>query len=75
MCLPILNMRVFDLCQKEMTHVFPNSLRINRGRYVLEDLVDISRRNNVTDLIILHEHRGEPGADIYAYSSSHMGAF
>ncbi|RGB33165.1 anticodon-binding protein [Rhizophagus diaphanus] len=45
---------------KEMRLVFPNSQRINRGSYVVKDLVDACRANDVTDLIILHEHRGEP---------------
>lgn len=44
-----------------MRLVFPNSQRINRGSYVVKDLVDACRANDVTDLIILHEHRGEPG--------------
>ncbi|CAG8440366.1 6272_t:CDS:2 [Acaulospora colombiana] len=34
--------------------------RINRGNYVIKDMVDACRANEVTDLIILHEHRGEP---------------
>lgn len=43
-----------------MTLIFPNSLRINRGAYVLKDLVEITNTKNFTDLILLHEHRGEP---------------
>ncbi|GBC04901.1 hypothetical protein RclHR1_05930011 [Rhizophagus clarus] len=45
---------------KEIRLVFPNSQRINRGSYIVKDLVDACRANDVTDLIILHEHRGEP---------------
>lgn len=41
--------------------MFPNSQRLNRGNYVMEQLVQACRANNVTDLIIIHEHRGEPG--------------
>lgn len=52
---------------KELTHIFPSSIRMNRGRYVIEELVDISRRNNVSDLIIIHEHRGEPDGMIISH--------
>ncbi len=46
---------------KEMKLVLPNSERINRGNYVIKDIVDACRANDVTDIVILHEHRGEPG--------------
>ncbi|KAF5370002.1 hypothetical protein D9758_001149 [Tetrapyrgos nigripes] len=42
---------------KEMRLVFPNSHRINRGNYVVKELAEACRANDVTDLIILHEHR------------------
>eukprot|EP00126_Sphaerothecum_destruens_P001932 Sdes_comp15368_c0_seq1m4244 len=45
---------------KELRLVFPNSQRMNRGNYVIKDLVDACRKNDVTDLIIVHEHRGQP---------------
>ncbi|CAG8521979.1 5075_t:CDS:2 [Paraglomus brasilianum] len=45
---------------KEVRFIFPNSQRINRGNYILKDIVDACKSNDVTDLIILHEHRGEP---------------
>jgi len=44
-----------------MRLVFPNSHRINRGNYVVKELADACRANDVTDLIVLHEHRGIPG--------------
>ncbi len=47
---------------QEMRLVFPNSHRINRGNYVVKELADACRANDVTDLVILHEHRGVPGA-------------
>ena len=46
---------------QEMCLVFPNCQRVNRGNHVVSQLVDACRANNVTDLIMLHEHRGEPG--------------
>ena len=50
---------------KEMRLVFPNSHRINRGNYVVKELAEACRANDVTDLVILHEHRGVPGASAY----------
>jgi U3 small nucleolar ribonucleoprotein protein IMP4 len=44
-----------------MRLVFPNSQRINRGGHVMKEIVDACRANEVTDLIVLHEHRGQPG--------------
>lgn len=41
--------------------MFPNSHRINRGNYVVKELAEACRANDVTDLVILHEHRGVPG--------------
>ena len=43
---------------KEMKLITPNSQRLNRGNYVLKDLVKACKSNDVTDLIVLHEHRG-----------------
>ena len=53
---------------KEMRLVFPNSHRINRGNYVVKELADACRANDVSDLIILHEHRGVPGMSSCCFS-------
>lgn len=45
---------------KEMKLVVPNSQRINRGGMVLSELVETCRSHDFTDIIVLHEHRGEP---------------
>ena len=45
---------------KEMRLVIPGSQRINRGGYVIKDIMDACRKNEVTDLVVVHEHRGEP---------------
>ncbi len=45
---------------KEIKLIIPNSQRLNRGNYVIAQLVAACTANEVTDLIILHEHRGEP---------------
>ena len=46
--------------QKELKLIIPNSTRVNRGHYVMKDLVKICQANDFTDLIIIHESRGEP---------------
>ncbi|EKX52355.1 hypothetical protein GUITHDRAFT_159282 [Guillardia theta CCMP2712] len=45
---------------KEVCLLFPNSQRINRGNYTTKEIVDACRKNEVTDLVLVHEHRGEP---------------
>ncbi|KAK7503420.1 hypothetical protein BaRGS_00005341 [Batillaria attramentaria] len=45
---------------KEIKLLFPNSQRINRGNYETRQLVDACRANDVTDIIIVQEHRGVP---------------
>ncbi|KAI9366118.1 anticodon-binding protein [Zopfochytrium polystomum] len=52
---------------KEMRLVFPNSQRINRGRYVMKDICDACRANEVTDLVIIHEHRGQPDGIVISH--------
>jgi U3 small nucleolar ribonucleoprotein protein IMP4 len=52
---------------KEMRILIPNSQRVNRGSYVVKDLIELGRKNDVTDLIILHEHRGEPDGMIVCH--------
>ncbi|KAH7887841.1 Brix-domain-containing protein [Phlebopus sp. FC_14] len=52
---------------KEIRLVFPNSHRINRGNYVVKELADACRANDITDLIVLHEHRGIPDAMIVSH--------
>eukprot|EP00116_Pleurobrachia_bachei_P007497 sb/3467759/ len=45
---------------KEVRLILPNCQRLNRGHFVVKDLVEACKSNDVTDLIILHEHRGVP---------------
>ncbi|KNC52159.1 U3 small nucleolar ribonucleoprotein IMP4 [Thecamonas trahens ATCC 50062] len=45
---------------KEIRLLFPNAQRINRGGYRTKDLMDACRENNVTDLVVVQEHRGIP---------------
>jgi len=53
---------------KELKLCFPNAQRLNRGNAILKDLFDSCRSEDVTDVIILHEHRGEPDGMV----SSHL---
>lgn len=45
---------------KEMRLLFPNAQRMNRGNYEMKQLVHACRANDVTDFILIHEHRGVP---------------
>mmetsp|Transcript_53076 Transcript_53076/g.133422 ORF Transcript_53076/g.133422 Transcript_53076/m.133422 type:complete len:288 (-) Transcript_53076:229-1092(-) len=45
---------------KEVKLIFPNAQRINRGNHQTREIVNACRKNGVTDLVIVHEHRGEP---------------
>mmetsp|Transcript_816 Transcript_816/g.1308 ORF Transcript_816/g.1308 Transcript_816/m.1308 type:complete len:295 (-) Transcript_816:1461-2345(-) len=45
---------------KEVRLIFPNAQRVNRGGHKLSELVETCRSHDFTDMIILHEHRGEP---------------
>ncbi|KAK7595581.1 hypothetical protein V9T40_013406 [Parthenolecanium corni] len=45
---------------KELRLIIPNSQRMNRGNYEMKQLVDACRANEITDFVIVHEHRGNP---------------
>ncbi|XP_014241306.1 U3 small nucleolar ribonucleoprotein protein IMP4 [Cimex lectularius] len=45
---------------KELRLIFPNAQKMNRGNYEMKELIHACRANNVTDFIIVHEHRGVP---------------
>ncbi|KAF5841802.1 Brix-domain-containing protein [Dunaliella salina] len=55
---------------KEMKLVIPNAQRINRGGMVLSELVETCRSHDFTDIVVLHEHRGEPDASTQKKSRS-----
>jgi U3 small nucleolar ribonucleoprotein protein IMP4 len=52
---------------KELRLVFPGAERLNRGSYTVKDLMDFARRSGVTDLVIAHEHRGDPDGIIVCH--------
>jgi U3 small nucleolar ribonucleoprotein protein IMP4 len=52
---------------QELRLVFPNSHRLNRGNTVIRDLVPACHAQGITDLVIIHEHRGVPDALIVSH--------
>ncbi|XP_077981642.1 U3 small nucleolar ribonucleoprotein IMP4-like [Glandiceps talaboti] len=52
---------------KEMKLILPTAQRMNRGNYEMTQIVQACRANDVTDLIILHEHRGSPDGMIVCH--------
>ena len=47
---------------KEIRLLLPTSIRLNRGNYILPELVSSAISNGLNDVILLHEHRGTPTA-------------
>lgn len=45
--------------------MFPGAQRMNRGNHETASLVRACKANSVTDLIIVHETRGQPGIPTY----------
>lgn len=45
---------------KEIKMFFPESIRLNRGNYIISNLIKTCLSVNISDLVILHEHRGVP---------------
>ncbi|XP_042402920.1 aspartyl protease APCB1-like isoform X1 [Zingiber officinale] len=44
----------------ELKLVFPNAARMNRGSQVISEIIEFCRAHEYTDVIFVHEHRGEP---------------
>lgn len=47
---------------KEIRLLLPTSIRLNRGNLILPDLVKSATSAGLSDMILLHEHRGTPTA-------------
>ncbi|KAF2397921.1 U3 small nucleolar ribonucleoprotein-like protein IMP4 [Trichodelitschia bisporula] len=47
---------------KEVRLLLPTAIRLNRGNLVLPNLVSSAKAADLTDVILLHEHRGTPTA-------------
>lgn len=52
---------------KELRLLFPNTERLNRGNLQIKELADVARQSNFSDIIIIHEHRGEPDGMIISH--------
>eukprot|EP00357_Protocruzia_adherens_P003976 CAMPEP_0115010604 /NCGR_PEP_ID=MMETSP0216-20121206/23420_1 /TAXON_ID=223996 /ORGANISM="Protocruzia adherens, Strain Boccale" /LENGTH=289 /DNA_ID=CAMNT_0002378861 /DNA_START=109 /DNA_END=978 /DNA_ORIENTATION=- len=52
---------------KEMRLIFPNAERVNRGTYIIKDLVEMCQANQFTDMLVVHEHRGRPDGLIISH--------
>lgn len=52
---------------KELRFLFPNAQRLNRGNLLISQLVSSCRANAYTDIIIVHENRGEPDGLIVSH--------
>ncbi|XP_039251553.2 U3 small nucleolar ribonucleoprotein IMP4-like [Styela clava] len=52
---------------KEIKLMFPNAQRLNRGNHEMKALISACKANDVTDFIVLHEHRGEPDGLIISH--------
>lgn len=52
---------------KELRLIFPEAQRVNRGAYVVKDLMALARKHEMTDVVIVHEHRGEPDGLIVSH--------
>lgn len=47
---------------KEIRLLLPTSVRLNRGNLILPDLVRSAQSSGLSDVVLLHEHRGTPTA-------------
>lgn len=45
---------------KEIKLMFPNSIKLNRGNYIVPELIELCQKSGMNDMIVLHEHRGVP---------------
>eukprot|EP00835_Amoeboradix_gromovi_P004584 NODE_366_length_10082_cov_0.124211.p3 type:complete len:302 gc:universal NODE_366_length_10082_cov_0.124211:1377-2282(+) len=45
---------------KELSIIFPKAHRINRGNATIEELMQVAKQKQVTDVVIIHETRGVP---------------
>ncbi|KAJ0306986.1 hypothetical protein COL516b_004217 [Colletotrichum fioriniae] len=52
---------------KEIRLLLPTSVRLNRGNLILPDIVQSSKSNGLTDIVLLHEHRGVPTAMTHVF--------
>merc|ERR1711964_780866 len=47
---------------KEIRLLLPTSIRLNRGNLILPNLISSAQASGLSDIVLLHEHRGVPTA-------------
>ncbi|KAF1995906.1 Brix-domain-containing protein [Amniculicola lignicola CBS 123094] len=47
---------------KEIRLLLPTSIRLNRGNLILGNLVNSAKKSGLSDVVLVHEHRGTPTA-------------
>lgn len=52
---------------KEMRLILPNATRLNRGNLVVSELVKTAKAGEITDIVVCHEHRGQPDGIIVSH--------
>jgi len=52
---------------KEMKLLVPNSTRVNRGTQRVDELLDVCKTSDFTDLVVVQETRGEPDGVIVCH--------
>lgn len=50
---------------KEIRLVIPNAQRMNRGGHTISEIIATCKAKGVTDVVVLHETRGQPGIYIF----------
>ncbi|XP_053948384.1 brix domain-containing protein ZK795.3 [Anastrepha obliqua] len=60
---------------KELRLIFPNAQRMNRGKNDLKQLTRVCCANDVTDIIVVHEHRGIPDNIVISHLPNGPTAF
>lgn len=52
---------------KEVSLIFPNTITMNRGAYKLKDIFEYANRHEFSDVVVVHEHQGEPDGLIISH--------
>jgi len=52
---------------KELSIMIPNAQRMNRGGHQMQDIVEVAKRNSLSDIVIVHEQKGEPDCMIVSH--------
>ena len=52
---------------QEMRLIIPNSYKLNRGNMVIKELINVAKEQEFSDVILLHENRGQPDGIIISH--------